>query len=94
MQEDTTVVRSIGCATTVGKEPGAQKTNQDMIFVEPLLGTSKQAMFGVLDGHGHDGIVLFPCTNGRPRRDIPVGLAHHESTCVQAISLLSKEHGP
>ena len=49
------VIKSIGCASSVGKEPGVDKKNQDMVVVIPALGHADQSLFGVLDGHGQAG---------------------------------------
>lgn len=54
MQVDT-LISSIGCVSAVGKEPGVEKKNQDLVIVVPELGSHDQSLFGVLDGHGQSG---------------------------------------
>jgi hypothetical protein len=52
---ESAVISSIGCASCVGKEPGCDKKNQDMVVVVPELGCPHQSLFCVLDGHGQSG---------------------------------------
>lgn len=60
MQDSHDVIRSMACLSVAGREPGFEKTNQDYVVVHPGPeggGDEREPfVFGVLDGHGVEGL--------------------------------------
>lgn len=61
MQDGHSLIHSMACLSVAGREPGFDKTNQDYVVVHPGPADSNDEcepfVFGVLDGHGVEGIL-------------------------------------